>query len=103
MSNDSQTKFLEELSKLEENIKGFIVRFNELTKENTQLKNDLLNLRKVIDEMKLTISQKDEEIRKLKVEIENLKNSIVLSDKERKALKSKIAEMLERIEVYLTN
>lgn len=103
MTNDSRTKFLEELSKLEENIKGFIVRFNGLTKENTQLKNDLLNLHKLIEEMKSTISQKDEEVRKLKVEIEKLKSSIVLSDKERQALKSKIAEMLERIEVYLTN
>lgn len=103
MTNDSRIKFLEELSKLEENINGFIVRFNELTKENTQLKNDLLNLHKLIEEMKSTISQKDEEIRKLKVEIEKLKSSIVLSDKERQALKSKIAEILERIEVYLTN
>jgi len=103
MENENRTKSFEALSRLEENLQKFVVRFNEVKKENSELKLELLNLKGQLEELNNALIEKEKEIENLKIQLEKARNTVIISEKERQNLKNRISEILERIEVYLTN
>ncbi|MCX8011455.1 MAG: hypothetical protein N3A61_09905, partial [Ignavibacteria bacterium] len=96
--DELREKFESAILKLENNVENIAIKYNNMLKENSELKQELNKQRNQNAELLKEKLERENELNNLKVQYDKIKNTIIISEKERQALKSRISELLERIE-----